>query len=1409
MGGPRRPLGKRRRGAIASAAALALLALAAPATAAPGDPLFTFSPQPQPPSQFGTPPPTIPPPSGYLSDPCGAAVDSVGNFYIADHYHDAIDVYQGGANYVSPPVYGNRGYITQLSASDPEAGPCYLALDPGGDLYVGDYHGAVRRYSPQVYPPTPGAEPPSTGTPYAPAGLIDPGPATGVAVDGSANLYVAHRDRVSVYGSAGAHQLDLGLGTLSEAYGLAVSAAGKVYVADAVTNTVEIFDPTDSANFPSEPSATISGPPGGFTSLRDAALALDRSSGVLYVLDQTQPAHAEQPRARADAFNAAGAYLGHLKYDAVGGAPGGIAVANAGASQGRVYLSSGNTHLGGIYAYGPGSATNNAPLGPTIPSTPPGADVLFPSVPIGAPAPPPGGIACTGDACQVLPPDPVDPTLTTLLSGLGNTPPRYKRYRRPGKGKGQHGGTHKHKKGKGKGKARASAAAVAASAPAPVSTPPAQGQPPAASPPTAQGLLGGTAGFDAAAYAADGAPATQAGSHPYSLDFKVGLDQGGGEADLRALRLELPPGLLLNPAFSSTLCSSAAFATPRSSPYGPSLSGESCPDFSQLGTVEVGGGLGSPRRFGLFELGPAPGSAFRLGAAPFGEPLVFEAQIDSDETGTHLVLAASEVPSDLELQSLGLSLWGAPWDASHNTERGDCLNEADPGFPWAKCSVGEPTSLAPRAFLTLPTECRGELAFQAEVSSWQEAGTESASALNRDSGGGAVPITGCASLSFNPVPEGFLSVKKASSSSGYAFRFSDTDPGLANPRQRIHSLARGAVIELPTGVTLNPSLGAGLKTCSPAQLANESAFNPPGAGCPNGSKIGTFSVRVPFYEGVLEGGVYLAAPHDNPFATLLAVYLIAKSADRGALITVPGKLVPDPGDGTLSASFDQLPQLPFTDLEVSFRSGQRAPLVSPPGCGWATTRITITPWAAGAQAKTVNSKSPITSGIDFGPCPDGSVPPFAPGAISGGVNANVGSYTPYYVHLSRKDTEQEITSYSLILPKGITGKLAGIPFCAEAAIEAARHRSGFAETASPSCPVASKVGHTDTGYGVGPALTYAPGQIYLAGPYHGAPLSLVTINAATVGPFDLGTIVIRSAFQIDPRTAQLRIDPGASDPIPHIREGIVLHLRDIRIYMDRFQFTHNPSSCEPSALESTLTGSGASFEAGADDASARVAKHFQLLNCLTLGFHPKLGLRLRGGSKRGSFPSLRANFVSRGAKDSNLKRIEVEMPHALFLAQEHIRGVCTREQFAASNCPPDSIYGRAVAQTLLFDTPLRGNVYLRSSAHRFPDLVADLHSGSIHIVVEGEIGPSKQGGFRAFFDNLPDAPIDSFTMSFFGGKRGLLTNSVNICANPPLASVKGLGQNNSGAIFTSKLRGQCKKKGKGKGHHHHQSRGSR
>jgi hypothetical protein len=62
-----------------------------------------------------------------------------------------------------------------------------------------------------------------------------------------------------------------------------------------------------------------------------------------------------------------------------------------------------------------------------IPSDPGSLDLYDARVGGGFPVSPPP-IPCTGDSCQVLPPEPTDPTLTTLLSGPGNPGVRYRKY---------------------------------------------------------------------------------------------------------------------------------------------------------------------------------------------------------------------------------------------------------------------------------------------------------------------------------------------------------------------------------------------------------------------------------------------------------------------------------------------------------------------------------------------------------------------------------------------------------------------------------------------------------------------------------------------------------------------------------------------------------------------------------------------------------------------------------------------------------------------------------------------------------------------------------------------------------------------------------------------------------------------
>jgi hypothetical protein len=380
----------------------------------------------------------------------------------------------------------------------------------------------------------------------------------------------------------------------------------------------------------------------------------------------------------------------------------------------------------------------------------------------------------------------------------------------------------------------------------------------------------------------------------------------------------------------------------------------------------------------------------------------------------------------------------------------------------------------------------------------------------------------------------------------------------------------------------------------------------------------------------------------------------------------------------------------------------------------------------------------------------------------------------------------------------VLGKIAGVPFCSEAQIDAAKRQTGAESAVSPACPAASRIGGTYTGYGLGSTLAYAPGGLYLAGPYHGSPLSVVAIDSAKVGPFDLGTIVIRSAIRVDHRTAQVSIDSAGSDPIPHIIDGFALRLRDIRIYIDRPNFMVNPTSCNRMAVVSTLTGAGARFGDPSDDVSAKSSSPFQVTNCAALGFRPRLSLELRGGHTRGAFPALHA-VVRPRLGDSNIGGATVTLPPKLFLAQEHLDTVCTPKQFAAHACPSGSIYGHATATTPLLEEPLSGPVYLRTngSERALPDLVAALSGRGVEVELLGKID-SHHGGLRARFDVVPDAPVTKFTMNLRGGKKGIIANATNTCTNPQVATARFIGQDNATEYLRVPVTATCKAKGSGK-----------
>jgi hypothetical protein len=939
------------------------------------------------------------------------------------------------------------------------------------------------------------------------------------------------------------------------------------------------------------------------------------------------------------------------------------------------------------------------------------------------------------------------------------------------------------------------------------------------------GALGATAAhaayglnnFDVTFTNQDGTMATQAGSHPFAMTTSFGVNYSEAtlipDGDPRDLIAQQIKGFIGNPT-ATPKCKTIDFIS--------RVEGEAsqveCPDDTAIGAIWSAVNRPENKQVSaVYNLQTAPGVAARIGFMVLGVSIVVDVGVkqggDYNITGSLI-----NTPQPLNIFGSSLQLWGDPSDPAHDPYRGACLrngfSENGEFVSRGECHVNLPR----KPFLTLPTNCAEPLASSYESNSWQEpAGWTNGSVLIHDESQPPNPqaFTGCGKLGFSPRVESKATTVQAETGTGLDFNVDFHNEGLTNSEGLAESEIGKAQITLPQGVTVNPSIGEGLGVCAPADLRRETLSAGPGEGCPNASKIGTLHVDTPLVEEGIDGLVYLAQQDDptttepgaeNPFDSLIALYLVLKNPNLGVLVKMPLKVEPDPTTGQLVSTLENVPQLPFSHFNFHFREGQRAPLVTPSHCGTYTTEAKFWPSSDPGDPRTVLSSFDVTKGVGGGPCPPGGVPPFHPKFEAGALNNNAASFSPFDMRLIREDGEQDMTKFSSILPPGELGSLAGVAKCPDSAIAAARGKTGRQELASPSCPPNSLIGHTLAGAGVGGALTYVGGQIYLGGPYHGDPLSVIAITPAVAGPFDAGTVVVQLALTLNPKTAEVEVDGANSDPIPHILKGIVLKLRDLRVYVDRPNFTLNPTSCDESKTKATLFGSNLEVFNPADDDPVDLSTRYQAANCLNLGFKPRLALKLKGGTRRGGHPALKAIYTPKKG-DANIKGLVVRLPRSAFLDQAHIKTICTRVQFAAgagngAQCPAASRYGFVKAWTPLLDEPLEGPVFLRSSNHKLPDLLFALH-GLVNIEVDVRID-SSHGGIRATLEDAPDATLSKVVLRMQGAKKGLIINSKNICAGKNRANVLATGHNGKQFHTHPVMRAQCghKRKRAHKRHRH-------
>jgi hypothetical protein len=881
--------------------------------------------------------------------------------------------------------------------------------------------------------------------------------------------------------------------------------------------------------------------------------------------------------------------------------------------------------------------------------------------------------------------------------------------------------------------------------------------------------------FTMAATDEDGSEDTQAGSHPFQFTTTLRLNtkaapEGSGAvptALAKDLHFDLPAGVIGNPTVVPQ-CTDRQFSSLEQ--YGPNQ----CPNDTVIGVSSVS--FITPERneevtavVPLFNLVPSVGEPAKFGFEVFGTPVILDTSL---RTGGDygVVVSVNDISQVFGFISSQTTFWGVPADPRHNNSRGwTCVGH---GIGRGVCGEfgPQPGQLA-APFLTLPTSCTGPPHTTVEADSWAEPGTFRLGEYTfQDLEKDPVGMDGCNRLDFEPsmsvVPDG----RAASTPTGLTIGLHVPQEATLNPTGLAEADVKSTTVALPEGIALNPAAADGLEACSTEQVGFKTVdeqtqtalFTPAAAACPEASKIGTVEINTPLLPNPLTGAVYLAAQDQNPFGSLVAMYLVAEDPVSGVLVKLAGEVKPDPVTGGLVSTFANTPQLPFEDLHLKFFGTARAPLNTPALCGTYTTVASMEPWSENLTARP-SSNFEITTGPDGSPCADPL--PFSPSLTGGTTSIQAGGFSPFTMTMSREDGQQALQGIQLRMPPGVSGLLSGVKLCQEAQADAG------------TCGPESEIGETIVSVGLGgDPFSVKGGKVFITGPYKGAPFGLSIVNPAKAGPFNLGYVVVRAKIEVNPETAALTITTDNEGPykIPTIIDGIPLQIKHVNVDINRPGFTFNATNCSPLKITGSLVST--------EGSSSALSVPYQVTNCAVLAFKPKLEASTSGKSSRLDGTSLNVKLsYPAGPYDANIAKVKVELPEGLPSRLPTLQKACLSSVFEANPaaCPAASVIGHATATTPVLPVPLSGPAYFVShGGEAFPSLIIVLQGYGVTVHLVGTTFISKQGITSSTFKTVPDVPVGSFELNLPAGRYSALTALGNLCKDKSLSMpTEFVGQN--------------------------------
>ncbi len=802
--------------------------------------------------------------------------------------------------------------------------------------------------------------------------------------------------------------------------------------------------------------------------------------------------------------------------------------------------------------------------------------------------------------------------------------------------------------------------------------------------------------------------ATQAGSHPAEALTQFTVNTSLFDS-LQDARVDLPPGLVVNPQ-----------AIPQCNVSGSGLG--SCPSDTQVGTSTV-----TIINVPIFGNVQATGNVYNM-VPPAGSPgdFAFSVTIAGLITiRTDLVAGVRWYPSNGQPADYGdyFTISGI------SNLLGTALQTSTLAF-WGAPEEQNGGGATDNAFITNPTVCNGPQTTKMYADTYTNGQT------GTDSFTTPVGASGCTSIPFNPSVTVTPNTTQRDQPDGITVDMSV--PQDQNPSHIAASELQNATIALPSGLSINPSAGNGLQACTSAQFGEgtNSAI-----ACPAASKVGTATITSPALAGTLSGFIYVGPQTNNTYQ----VYVDAANANDGVDVRLTGTVTANTSTGQLTATFNNTPQVPFSDFKLKFNTGAGALFANSLACGAAATTTSLVPYSGNA-AGTPSSSFTVDQNGAGGSCP--STIPFNAVTTATLGNTTAGASNTLTLGITRHDGDQTLSSLTTQLPAGMLANLTSITPCSSA------------NATAGTCPAGSQIGTTTITAGAGSTPYQLNGAAYLTSGYDGDSLGLAIVLPTVAGPFQLtssGNEVVRAGVAVDTVKGQITI---TTDPFPTVLDGVPLRLKTIGVAINQPNFLTNQTTCAAATISGTTSSTGG--------VSLPFTSPATMGGCISMPFVPTLSES--PSTTEADAPLGLTIDLHVPSGDSNLQSAVVTLPAGVSLNPSVVSALgsspCTAAQLAVGTnnpvgCPAASQVGTVEIDSPLLPTPLDGAIYVGPQTNNTYEIFLDAENATYGISVRligSLVADPSTGQLTATFANTPPIPFTDLKLTFDGGPQAPLAS---------------------------------------------------